>query len=71
EHVTCLSRPTPGWEGFTGRVTHYLESLGDRFDWAGTDFYLCGNGDMIKEVKALLMERKGVAKEAVHVEKYY
>ncbi|MCC7442910.1 MAG: FAD-dependent oxidoreductase [Bdellovibrionales bacterium] len=69
--TTCLSRPAPGWSGFTGRVTHSLEQAGEAFPWLETDFYLCGNGDMIKEIKALLLERRGVSKEAVHVEKYY
>lgn len=69
--VTALSRPAGAWNGFKGRVTHYMEALGADFPWTETDYYLCGNGDMIKEIKALLMEKRGVAKEAIHVEKYY
>jgi NAD(P)H-flavin reductase len=67
----CLSRPSANWSGFKGRVTHYLERLGDTFPWAETDFYLCGNGAMIEEVKNFLMQGKGVKKDAVFQEVYY
>jgi ferredoxin-NADP reductase len=68
--IACVSRPSPAWKGFKGRVTDYLRSVGATYPWSETDFYLCGNGDMITEVKALLAE-KGVVKEAIHQEKYY
>jgi ferredoxin-NADP reductase len=71
EWKVCLSRPTPAWKGYKGRVTHYLESLGDAFPWMETDFYLCGNGAMIEETKKFLMQGKGVPKEAVFQEVYY
>ena len=66
-----LSQPAhPDWDGHRGRVTDYLRSLGPDFPWLETDYYLCGNGQMITEVKAILTE-KGVGKEAIHQEKYY
>jgi CDP-4-dehydro-6-deoxyglucose reductase, E3 len=68
--IPCVSRPSPAWKGYSGRVTDYLRSVGSDYPWLDTDYYLCGNGDMITEVKALLAE-KGVLKEAVHQEKYY
>jgi ferredoxin-NADP reductase len=68
--VTALSQPKGDWKGFRGRVTDYMRGLGADFPWLETDYYLCGNGQMISEVKALLTE-KGVAKEAIHQEKYY
>ncbi|MCM2322614.1 MAG: FAD-dependent oxidoreductase [Oligoflexia bacterium] len=68
--VPAISQPRGEWEGFRGRVTDYLRSHAAEIDWGGTDFYLCGNGQMITEVKALLLE-KGVAKEAIRQEKYY
>ena len=71
EWKVCLSRPSPQWKGYKGRVTHYLENLGDSFPWMETDFYLCGNGAMIEEVKKFLMQGKGIPKEAVLQEVYY
>jgi NAD(P)H-flavin reductase len=73
EFIPMLSKPTKPWDGFTGRVTDYLRKQaepGSKFPWAETEFYLCGNGEMIKEIRALLTE-KGVLKEHVHQEKYY
>ena len=70
QFVPMCSRPDAPWDGFTGRVTDYLRSLGPSFAWAETEFYLCGNGEMITEVKAILGE-KGVLKEHIHQEKYY
>ncbi len=69
--VPCVSRPSTGqWKGFTGRVTDYLRSLGQDYPWTETDYYLCGGGAMIDEVKAILTE-KGVTKESIHQEIYY
>jgi len=68
--VPMVSRPNGKWAGTQGRVTDYLRSLGADFPWLETDYYLCGNGDMIKEVKAILAER-AVDKESIYMEKYY
>jgi ferredoxin-NADP reductase len=68
--VTTVSQPKGHYEGFRGRVTDFIRSLGDDFNWAQTDFYLCGNGEMIKEAKEILGAR-GVDKDAIHQEKYY
>jgi ferredoxin-NADP reductase len=68
--VTAVTRPKDGFSGFRGRVTDYLRQLGPEFPWLETDYYLCGNGEMIKEVKELLAAQ-GVDKESVHQEKYY
>ena len=63
----CVSRPERSWEGFSGRVTAHLES---HFDYApDTDFYICGNGSVIEDVKRILLE-KGVEKEHIFFEKY-
>lgn len=74
--INMVSRPretqkketTQLWK--TGRVTDFLKSLGVEFPWFETDFYLCGNGAMVKEVKTIL-EEKGVAKTAIYHEVYY
>jgi len=68
--VPTVSQPQGDWKGFKGRVTDYMRSLGRDFPWLETDYYLCGNGAMIAEIKALLTE-KGVQKESIHQEKYY
>jgi CDP-4-dehydro-6-deoxyglucose reductase len=68
--VSAVSQPTPAYAGFKGRVTDWLRQQGDSFPWLETEFYLCGNGAMITEMKALLTE-KGVQKESIHQEKYY
>ncbi len=68
-HV-CLSRPSSAWTLPACRVT---AALGERLP-AGTPpeghFYLCGNGPMIEETRALLAER-GADRKQVHFEKYY
>jgi len=69
--VPAVSRPSSSdWQGFKGRVTDYLRSLGDDYPWTQTEYYLCGGGAMIDEVKAILMA-KGVVKESIHQEIYY
>jgi len=72
KYVGMVSQPTSkDWpKDTTGRVTDYLRSLPADFPWTNTDFYLCGNGEMIKEVKGILTAN-GVVKEAIHLEKYY
>jgi NAD(P)H-flavin reductase len=70
EWISAVSQPSGNWKGFKGRVTDYLRALGPDFPWKETEYYLCGNGSMITEVKAILAE-KGVDKESIHQEKYY
>ncbi|MGZ3698262.1 MAG: ferredoxin--NADP reductase, partial [Bdellovibrionota bacterium] len=50
--VPAVSQPDGPWDGFRGRVTDYLRSLGDDHPWKETEYYLCGSGPMITEVKA-------------------
>lgn len=68
--VTTVTQPTDAWKGLRGRVTDYLRTLGDSYPWRETEYYLCGNGAMITEVKTILLE-KGVEKDSIHQEKYY
>lgn len=67
DYTVCLSRPSPGWGGFVGRVTAAIER---DFSSPDADFYLCGNGAMIDEVRSLLKAR-GLDRKRIHVEKYY
>ncbi len=69
--ITAVSQGTESnGKDFNGRVTHYLQHLGDNFPWLETEYYLCGHGGMITEVKALLT-KKGVSKNSLHQEVYY
>lgn len=68
--VPCVSRPSGDWQGFKGRVTDFLRSLGDSYPWTEAEYYLCGGGAMIDEVKQILADR-GVQKESIHQEVYY
>jgi ferredoxin-NADP reductase len=71
EWVPCLSRETSPRAGrFSGRVTDYVKNLGPDFPWTETDFYLCGNGAMILELRAFLKE-KGIARDSIHMEIYF
>lgn len=64
--VTTLSRPGPSWQGVRGRVTALVQervaSVGD------LAVYLCGNGQMIKDVTAML-RAKGLC--PIYREQYY
>ncbi len=68
--VAAVTQPIGKYDGFKGRVTDWLRAQGDSFPWLETEFYLCGNGAMISEVKDLLATR-GVQKDSIHQEKYY
>jgi ferredoxin-NADP reductase len=63
----CLSRPEDSWEGRCGRVTKLLE---DAFVTPeDTEVYICGNGAMVKDVRASMIER-GIDKKAIHLEQF-
>ena len=68
--LDALSQPSGAWKGYRGRVTDYLRTLGPEFPWLNTEYYLCGHGGMIAEIKGLLWE-KGVTKDSIHQEIYY
>ena len=66
-YTVCLSRAEPGWEGYRGRVT---AAVAERHPAPTEHVYLCGNGAMIEETRALLKER-GLDRKRIHVERYY
>jgi len=70
DFVQVLSRPSGAWPGFKGRVTDWLRENSPTLDWKHTEFYLCGNGPMIDEVKQIIANH-GVDKSHVHQEIYY
>lgn len=61
-YTITLSQPEGSWRGKTGRVTthlHLLPKIGN--------FYLCGNPDMVKDVRAALLE-KNISPTNIHFE---
>lgn len=68
-----LSSPEGGWEGMRGHVTENVRewlSGGDSGLKNGISFYLCGNGEMVKDVKEMLLG-EGVPEGKVYYEEYY
>ncbi len=68
--IVALSRPNANWQGFRGRVTDYLRSIAATFEWQLWNYYLCGSGAMITEVKQILQQH-GVEKVHIFQEAYY
>ena len=68
KYTITLSQPSPGWQGKRGRVTQLLPQTVQSTE--NLEAYLCGNGEMIKEVRGLLIE-KGMTRKSIHHEKFY
>ena len=68
EYEFVLSRPSESWTGKKGYVQNFVEDF--NYMEIPTHFYLCGNGGMIKEMKALLKE-KGFPKECLMTEAFH
>lgn len=67
----CLSRPGDEWNGSKGYVQQNL--LNDWDDIAGIDasnFYLCGDANMIEQTRATL-KAKGIGDQQIFYEKFY
>jgi ferredoxin/flavodoxin---NADP+ reductase len=64
-YIQCVSREFGG--DFSGRVTAFLKNYAVD---SSTNCYLCGNGAMVDDVYALLME-KGVPSGNIHAEIYF
>jgi ferredoxin-NADP reductase len=72
--VNAISQPSTGTAGgmpvYKGRVTDYIKGMPSDWGWDMTDFYVCGNGEMVAEVRKLLRAR-GVSEERIHQEVYF
>jgi ferredoxin-NADP reductase len=66
-YTTCVSRPD---DTYTGAIGYVQNLLTDEIDYTQGHFYLCGVPAMIDDVKRILIEEKGVAKERIFEEKY-
>lgn len=67
QYVTTLSQPSPAWQGMRGRVTGIIKRM-EKVD--NLSAYLCGNGEMIREVREILLS-KGMEKKSIHFEKFF
>jgi CDP-4-dehydro-6-deoxyglucose reductase len=67
----CFSQLEKAKAGFSGRLTKYIESLPPTFPWKLTDFYLCGNKNMIEEVKEHLIQLRGVNPKAIRQDIFF
>ena len=65
-YMTTLSKPEPGWNGATGRVTALIDQRVPSV--RNLAVYLCGGNGMIKDVTATL-NAKGLC--PIYREKYY
>jgi len=74
KYVTTVSRPweDTAWKGEVGRVDELVRKYADQWGVTGANgcAYLCGNGDMIEDVKGIL-KRAGFPKENVKEEVYW
>jgi len=66
--VLTLSRPSEAWVGKKGHVTEHV--LTDEVNLPGSDFYLCGNKEMIKDMEHKLSEQS-VPQGQVYKELYF
>jgi len=57
-----LSQPDNGWDGLSGRVTEHLGEITTDADW-----YLCGSGAMVMDVRKLLTQA-GLDPKQIHFE---
>lgn len=67
EYDYVLSRPSESWTGKRGYVQNFLNDF--KVTERPTTIYICGNGGMIKDVKAIL-ESQGFDKSNIHAEAF-
>jgi ferredoxin-NADP reductase len=70
DEVNCVSQGSASSEVYHGRVTDYLKSLPGEWPWHATEFYLCGNGNMVSDVRNHLLGR-GVPVDQIFQEVYF
>lgn len=62
-----LSKPGDDWLGRRGHVGDLIESL--KYKWEETSAFLCGNPEMITEIKSKLLS-KGVPEDKINFERF-
>lgn len=68
DYSYVLSRPSETWQGKRGYIQHHLEEF--KYKEIETTFFLCGNGGMIKEAKAKLIDQDGIAPARILAEAF-
>jgi p-cymene monooxygenase electron transfer component len=68
--IPTLTAGSSNWTGFRGRVTDYLKQLPKDWAWHQTDFYLCGNPQMIEDVLTYLSKERGVDLDCIFHEAF-
>lgn len=68
--ISTLPREQTNENLMPGRVTDCLRNLPADWGWQQTDFYLCGSGEMVQDVRRLLLSR-GVPAENIRQEVYF
>lgn len=63
----ALSKPEGDWPGIKGHVGNVIENIS--CDWNQTAVFLCGNPEMIIEIKEIL-KNKGVVDDKIFFERY-
>lgn len=66
--IRIVSQPKGNWQGRVGRVTDFVTK--EEHDLHQSEFYLCGNREMIYDMKKLLVE-SSVPEEQVKSELFY
>ncbi|HEY7209973.1 MAG TPA: FAD-binding oxidoreductase [Bryobacteraceae bacterium] len=70
--LPTLTRPTPNWQGLTGRVQEHLDealALRSPEEIKDVDVYVCGLNEMVQSVRKLLQER-GFDRKQIICERY-
>jgi ferredoxin-NADP reductase len=68
-YTVSLSRPSEAWSGARGRIDARIFAAAPEL--SRPVFYLCGNGAMIREVKAGLVERGVDRKRQIRTEAFF
>ncbi|MBI4065558.1 hypothetical protein HY409_04305 [Candidatus Gottesmanbacteria bacterium] len=66
--IRIVSQPTGTWQGRVGRVTDFVTK--EEANFTQSEFYLCGNREMIYDMRKQLVE-KSVPEEQIKSELFY
>ena len=55
---------------YQGRVSEFLRAMPEEFPWRNTDYYLCGNGEMIETITSHLTLSRGVSAVNIFAEAF-
>jgi len=61
---TVLSKPGSSWPGIQGHVGEYIKVM--NLNWKEINAYLCGNPEMITEVREILINKEVTEEQILH-----